>query len=490
MKIKTLLLIITFVFTNNATYSQYKIDWAKTPVNPIPVEHTLNHNHLKGDVKKFTINGFFGESVYNYDKKGQLDSDTGEYSGYTKYYYDSNGHLYNSINELDIGTVTTNFKTNRKGWIVEKIYSDGSGGLQFAYNSDGLWISTTVMGENRVATAYRYDGLNRVILKEQYDKNNKVTLSTIYSYTKENDITKVKEFISYPEGIPQTLYSYYDAKGNSLGSSGTYYNKYDAKDNWYQLVNSSTKNVFSRRNITYFSNSSSSKKSPKITPPQTSKNTEGCISGNCKNGWGKKKFSHGTYTGFWSNSIRNGYGMFVWNNEGGKYIGFWEKAKMTGYGVFIGVNQDMIGQYKNGFIQGLGYIVKDDDFKYGEYKLSQLEKEYAYYSNSGVSIGCVSGNCVNQYGKMVWENGDSFIGFFKNGNMFMGTYEFSSGDKYEGMFNNSNQFHGQGRFFFKDGGYYAGEWDKGKYNGLGYFLDKDLNEKKGEWRNGTLQKSI
>ena len=222
----------------------------------------------------------------------------------------------------------------------------------------------------------------------------------------------------------------------------------------------------------------------------TTKKENICVSGNCVNGWGKKIFSHGTYTGFWSNSKRNGYGMFIWNNEGGKYIGFWENADMTGYGVFIGVNQDMIGQYNNGFIQGLGYIIKDDVFKYGEYSSSQLKKEYTFYKNTGVSVGCVSGNCVNQYGKMVWDNGDSFVGFFKNGNMFMGTYEFASGDKYEGMFNNNNQFHGQGRFFFTDGGYFAGEWSQGKYNGLGYYLDKDLNEKKGKWRNGVLQKSM
>lgn len=489
MKIKTILFIVLCVFLNMSVHAQYIIDWAKTPENPIPVEHTLNHHHLKGDVEKLTVETFLGDFEHNYDKKGQLDSSTGTYLGATKYYYDSNGYLYNSINELDIGTINTKFKTNRKGWIVEKIYSDGSGGLQFAYNKDGLWISTTIMEENRISTAYRYDGLNRVILKEKFDVNNKTTLSTTYSYTIENGITKVKEFINYPEGVPQTLYKYYDSKGNSLGSTDINYNKYDAKDNWYQLINGSTQKVFSRRNITYFSKSSSSNNAPTIKPPQTNQVTNDCVSGDCMNGWGQKKFSHGTYTGFWSNGDRNGYGMFIWN-ESGKYIGFWVKDQMKGYGVYIGIDQDMIGEYNNGYIQGLGYIIKDDKFEYGEYNLSQLEKEYSYFINSGVTIGCVSGDCVNQYGKMVWENGDSFIGFFKNGNMYMGTYEFSSGGKYEGMFNTNNQFHGQGRFFFEDGGYYAGEWNLGKYNGLGYFLDKDSNEKMGKWREGVLQKSM
>ncbi|QNJ96986.1 MORN repeat-containing protein [Constantimarinum furrinae] len=225
-------------------------------------------------------------------------------------------------------------------------------------------------------------------------------------------------------------------------------------------------------------------------PDTTEKNTiKDCEYGDCINGWGKKLFSYGYYEGFWSNGKRNGYGMFDWSDSG-KYIGFWVSDKMTGYGVYIGVEQDMVGEYTDGMIQGLGYIVKGDDWKQGVYNLSQLVESYPFVSND-VNSGCTAGDCQNKYGRYKWSNGDSFTGFFKNGKMYMGTYLFASGDKYTGMFNNNNQFHGQGRFFFSNKDYYGGEWLNGKYHGRGYFQGQTAaDDKIGEWSNGTFIKRL
>lgn len=223
-------------------------------------------------------------------------------------------------------------------------------------------------------------------------------------------------------------------------------------------------------------------------PNSTTKTTNECESGDCQNGWGYKTFSYGFYEGFWKNGQRHGYGLFDWDDSG-KYIGFWKNDKMTGYGTYLGDTMDMVGEFEDGFIQGLGYIVENDEWEQGVYSLSQLEEEYTFYDN-GVTTECTAGDCQNKYGRWKWSNGDTFTGFFKNGDMYMGTYLYANGDKYTGTFNSDNQFHGEGRFFFKSGEYYGGKWRNGNYHGRGYFHNKEYVQQIGEWSYGTLTKKL
>ena len=46
-----------------------------------------------------------------------------------------------------------------------------------------------------------------------------------------------------------------------------------------------------------------------------------------------------------------------------------------------------------------------------------------------------------------------------------------------------------GRFFFKSGEYYGGQWENGMYHGRGYFEDGDKKPKIGEWAKGVLTKT-
>ncbi len=161
---------------------------------------------------------------------------------------------------------------------------------------------------------------------------------------------------------------------------------------------------------------------------------------------------------------------------------------MNGYGVYIAENKDnIIGEYKNGQLNGLGITVKESKWSQGIYADGNLTSSYTFITTNN-KTGCIAGDCQNKYGRMSWSNGDTFTGFFKDGNMYMGTYKFASGDKFSGMFNSQNQFHGTGRFFFKDEAYYGGEWKNGKYHGKGYYHDSDLKQKIGEWNNGQIIK--
>lgn len=215
----------------------------------------------------------------------------------------------------------------------------------------------------------------------------------------------------------------------------------------------------------------------------------GCVRGNCTDGWGKYEYDNGHYDGFWKNGQKNGYGLYKWPGTG-KYIGNWVNDQMSGYGVYIADNNDnIIGNYEYGELNGLGLTVSGDDWEQGVFANGSLITSYDFFSNDETS-GCTAGDCQNKYGRFKWSNGDSFTGFFNNGNMLMGTYTFASGDKYSGMFNSNNQFHGTGRFFFKSGAYYGGEWNNGKYSGLGYYHDQDLVQQIGEWSNGNLVRSM
>ncbi len=221
------------------------------------------------------------------------------------------------------------------------------------------------------------------------------------------------------------------------------------------------------------------------TTSSPSTGTTGCISGDCTNGWGKWQYEDAYYDGFWKNGLKHGYGLYKWEGIG-KYIGNWQNDTMTGYGAYIADNDDnIVGEYGNGKLNGAGYTVTGGDWKQGIYSNGVLSTSYTFYTNE-IETGCTAGDCQNKYGKMVWSNGDTFIGFFKKGNLYMGSYTFANGDKYSGMFNDKNQFHGTGRYFYKTGGYYGGEWKNNQYNGKGYYHDKDLVRQVGEWSNGVL----
>ncbi len=225
-------------------------------------------------------------------------------------------------------------------------------------------------------------------------------------------------------------------------------------------------------------------KTPQAPQTNTGVKSTGCVSGNCNDGWGKWVYDNGYYSGFWVNKKRQGYGMYDWD-EAGKYIGWWNNDVREGYGVyFYNEKDEMSGEFRNGELNGLGKNFKDGKWSQGIFKDGSLQTNYTFYDNK-VETGCIAGDCLDKYGRMKWANGDQFTGFFKNGEMYMGTYVFVNGDKYSGMFS-QNRFHGNGRFFFKDGEYYGGNFAYGQYSGKGYYVNKDLSSKKGVWSNGVL----
>ncbi|MEZ4795126.1 MAG: hypothetical protein R2773_06580 [Flavobacteriaceae bacterium] len=493
MKVSRLLLLALWVFAALPSKAQYKIDWVNAPANPIPVSHTKNHFNLKGDIKSEELTGTWGYTDV-FDANGNLVEFLDFTFGDISYGYDSRGHLTQSTSsDATFGTYIETYQTDSRGYVTQWKNNDGSQGKRYVYNGKGLWEATYDLNTGKILEKYEYDAKNRIVKIERHSDG---LSTTTYTYAYEGRFNKVTVTTTAKDGKTSSYTDYYDGKGNNMYSSTNVTFVFDDMGNWYEKRNPTS--VISTRVLTYFSGKKSGGGTSNVTPnnpntpnspntPSTPSNTD-CVSGDCYNGWGKKNFSYGYYEGFWKNGKREGYGLFQWTGSG-KYIGFWVNDELHGYGCYLGNDKNMIGEYRNGNMTGPGYTheLKTDKWVYAIFKSYLVETEYTFYTNN-VTTGCVAGDCQNKYGRYKWSNGDSFTGFFRNGNMWMGTYTFASGDKYEGFFNSANQFDGGGRFFFKDNSYYGGQWRNGKQEGRGYYHDSSYNRQIGEWSNGVLIK--
>ena len=137
---------------------------------------------------------------------------------------------------------------------------------------------------------------------------------------------------------------------------------------------------------------------------------------------------------------------------------------------------------------GVGVFQFEDGNKYiGQFKNSNYDGKGTFRFKSGdVYIGQFKNGKYNGHGVYQFTNGSIYSGDYlegrKNG---FGTYTFNNGDKYEGEFKNGN-YHGYGIFKFINGDSYDGEWSDGKYNGIGTFTYSNGQFNYGRFENNKL----
>lgn len=224
-----------------------------------------------------------------------------------------------------------------------------------------------------------------------------------------------------------------------------------------------------------------------------------CLSGNCVNGKGIKKYSDGTvYDGSFIDSLWNGTGVMVWQN-GTKYIGDFKAGYRTGKGKLYFLQGDIYeGDFLKNSIEGKGTkIYKDGGIYTGDWKADNRHGKGKYvYANGTIlegdfengkfldpmkkDYGCVSGDCENGIGTFNYKSDNvTYTGQFKNGYANgEGTYKNLDGIYKGKIFRQERDGFGT---FTDNRGSYTGVW---KGNNIEYGT---FNDGKGTMYTGQLK---
>lgn len=210
---------------------------------------------------------------------------------------------------------------------------------------------------------------------------------------------------------------------------------------------------------------------------------EGCVEGDCENGYGTRKYGNGMYSGHFKDGRRSGFGTYTFNEGGNKFSGSWINGQMEGAGKLTWPGGAYwVGEWVSTSRTGYGIEYWADGY-YGGYWLEgasqedwgsvgllpvktfspTLASEIIFFGSTG---DCVSGDCEDGYGELSYGNGDRYEGYFKDGSADgSGSYH-GFGWKYNGTWVNG-LFDGFGKVIWDDGTYFIGEFRKGKQDGYG-----------------------
>ncbi len=157
-----------------------------------------------------------------------------------------------------------------------------------------------------------------------------------------------------------------------------------------------------------------------------------CISGDCNGGNGTYKYSNGDmYTGEWENGVLEGYGRYDWI-DGSYYVGYFAAGHREGQGKYVGADGTVLeGKFKNGELVP--------------------------------TSGCISGDCANGNGTYKFNNGDIYVGDWKNSmRTGYGRYDWADGSYYIGFFSENN-LHGKGSYYSADGTKMIGTFENNQF---------------------------
>lgn len=125
--------------------------------------------------------------------------------------------------------------------------------------------------------------------------------------------------------------------------------------------------------------------------------------------------------------------------------------------------------------------VKDSSENYNKH---HNEYDVINYKCGKTYEGHVVGGKANGFGNCYWDDGDKYIGEWKNDQKHgKGCYQWSDGEIYFGNWKD-NVFEGQGEMWNLDRDKYCGLWKNGLREGYGEYLWSDGCIFKGYWRDG------
>lgn len=104
--------------------------------------------------------------------------------------------------------------------------------------------------------------------------------------------------------------------------------------------------------------------------------------------------------------------------------------------------------------------------------------------------GCVQGNCQNGRGTYVWNDGDRYVGQYRNGkrNGF-GTYFFKNGDRFMGKYRDGKR-NGKGVYMWASGARYEGNYTDSKRHGAGKYTSASGQTSYSMYNYGTKTRTL
>ncbi len=221
---------------------------------------------------------------------------------------------------------------------------------------------------------------------------------------------------------------------------------------------------------------------------------EGCISGNCIDGYGIYKFEGGgTLEGFFSSGKLHGYAMHNFPN-GDSYTGNYVYGNKSGFGIYKwqASGSQYYGEWYNNTMSGYGYVVKNNEtIQAGIYDNGKLTTDLLQdYKNKKVTGNNCMGDCINGYGSIKYDGGDVYTGFFQNGyRSKIGSYIWKATNNFHtGQYNTQGHRVGTGMYVDKTHVYF-GEMINGELTGKGVKTTIATEQTiYGEFEKGTLVK--
>ncbi|MFM9948378.1 MAG: caspase family protein [Saprospiraceae bacterium] len=220
-----------------------------------------------------------------------------------------------------------------------------------------------------------------------------------------------------------------------------------------------------------------------------------------REGEGRMIFVSGDeYLGQFVRNKMHGYGVMTFIS-GNRYEGNWSESKPHGRGIFQYVSGDRYeGDFFDGQRHGSGVMDYADGSRYegewaagnrhGEGLLTYASGEiirgawvddvyqmdfarYAFAGDTATLRNCNLVNCANGKGKYFYRDGARYIGDFFNGApQGIGTVYYKSGDRYEGGWK-QNKPHGEGVMYYTTGKVTGAVWDFGKPVKKLFFEEQD-----------------
>ncbi|XP_046329297.1 MORN repeat-containing protein 1-like isoform X1 [Haliotis rufescens] len=204
--------------------------------------------------------------------------------------------------------------------------------------------------------------------------------------------------------------------------------------------------------------------------------------------------SRASYVGETTKLLRDGFGVYVYENQFFRYEGQWQRGKKHGHGRLVMKDGTFYeGLFENGEIQGHGYkYFATSGCKYtGQFQRGELhgygimqykdgtmfEGEWAHNRKQGFGVLKTGENSTYE--------GD-FVGSMRHGDgtmIYDGVYKASNGDRYDGNWVMDKR-QGQGHLICRDGTEYEGQWLNDMFHGEGKMTHASGIIYEGQWVNG------